>query len=344
MPGDPLVSVVIVNWNGRDWLEGCLNSVRNQTLRDLEVLVIDNGSTDGSRDDLEAAASRGELVLIRNSRNLGFCAANNQGIAVARGPFIALLNNDAEAHPKWLEELAEAVERDRKCGMAASKILRFDDHSRIDKAGHLIYPDGQNRGRGSGEIDRGQYDDAPDTAWPDGCAALYRKSMLDEIGGFDEDFFAYADDAELGLRARLAGWKAAYAPGAIAYHRVGSSLGRYSKKRLFLIERNRLWLVIKLFPWRLWPAVPVFFAMRLAATAIAARRGEGEAGSARSEIGLLGLLQCLVSANIAALWGLPKMLRKRRVLRKSRRLTGAEAAALLRRYRISLAQLVSRAA
>ena len=91
-------------------------------------------------------------------------------------------------------------------GMAASKILVWEDPRRIDKAGHLMYPDGQNRGRGTGQIDRGQFDRVEETLWPDGCAAMYRRAMLDEVGGFDEDFFAYADDAELGLRGRIAGW------------------------------------------------------------------------------------------------------------------------------------------
>ena len=344
MPGAPLVSVVIVNWNGREWLGGCLRSLRDQSLRDRETIVVDNGSTDGSLEDLDAAAARSELRLIRNRRNLGFCAANNQGIAAARGRFVALLNNDAEAHPEWLARLTAEIDKDPGCGMAASKILRYDDRTRIDKAGHLIYPDGQNRGRGSGEIDQGQYDQAGDTAWPDGCAALYRKTMLEEIGGFDEDFFAYADDAELGLRARLAGWAAVYVPGAIAYHRVGSTLGRYSKKRLFLIERNRLWLVAKLFPLRMWPAVPVFFLIRAVASALAARRGEGETAAAAGRIGFWGLIQCVVGANIAALAGAPRMLAKRRALRGVRRLNGGQAAALLRRYRIRLADLVSDAA
>ncbi len=344
MPGDPLVSVVIVNWNGREWLAGCLDSMRAQSLGDFETLVIDNGSTDGSLETLKEAASQGELRLIRNDGNRGFCAANNQGIAKARGRYVALLNNDAEAHPDWLARLTAAMERDASIGMVASKILRYGDRSRIDKAGHLIYPDGQNYGRGSGELDGGQFDEARDTAWPDGCAALYRKAMLDEVGGFDEDFFAYADDAELGLRARLAGWNAVYAPDAVAYHRVGSTLGRYSKKRLFLIERNRVWLVVKHFPLRMLPTVPLFFALRAATSAAAARRGVGEAGSARGEIGLWGLLQCVVGANIAALAGMPKMLGKRRALKATRRLNGAEAAALLRRYRIPLADLVNGAA
>src|SRR5690606_6311819 len=170
----------------------------------------------------------------------------------------ALLNNDAEAARGWLAALVDAMEQTGvvPCGMVASKILLFDDRKRIDKVGHLIYPDGQNRGRGSGEIDAGQYDELGETLWPDGCAALYAADMLRQIGGFDEDFFAYADDAELGLRGRIAGWRAVYAPKAVVYHRGGMTLGRYSAKRLFLIERNRIWLVAKLFPLRMWPLTP----------------------------------------------------------------------------------------
>ena len=170
--------------------------------------------------------------LIRNNENRGFCAANNQGIQASDAEFVALLNNDAEAAPGWLEALLHALEARPDYGMAASKILVWEDARRIDKAGHLIYPDGQNRGRGSGEPDRGQYDRIEETLWPDGCAALYRREMLDQIGGFDEDFFAYADDAELGLRARIAGWRCVYAPAAVVRHHRGATLGLGSARRL----------------------------------------------------------------------------------------------------------------
>ncbi len=210
--------MVVVTWNRRDLLRSCLQSLTRQQLKQpFEVVVVDNGSDDGSPEmALREFASQPafRLKLIRNPDNRGFCAANNQGFAASKSEFVALLNNDAEAEPDWLHGLAGAFESGSEIGMAASKILVYEDPRRIDKAGHLIYPDGQNRGRGSGEIDAGQYDRVEEVLWPDGCAAMYRREMLDQIGGFDEDFFAYADDAELGLRARIAGWKCLYIPTA----------------------------------------------------------------------------------------------------------------------------------
>jgi GT2 family glycosyltransferase len=341
MPAPPLISVIIVNWNRKALLGACLRSLRAQRFRDFEILVIDNGSDDGSLDLLSRPEWNAVRVIV-NETNRGFCAANNQGIAAARGELIALLNNDAEADPEWLGALAEAARREPGYAMFASKIVSHDDPGVIDKVGHLIYPDGQNRGRGSGERDHGQYDRMEEVAWPDGCAAVYRKAMLDHVGGFDEDFFAYADDAELGLRARIAGYRALAVPSALVRHRLGSTLGRYSPERIFLIERNRLWLVFKLFPLRMWPLVPVFYAMRTAASAGSAARGEGDSAQAGRSMGAWGLLKCLIRAHAAAFAGLPRMLRKRRKLASLRKLSGSEIAAFLERNRIPLADLVSR--
>ncbi len=194
------VSVIVVNWNRRDLLRACLKSLANQTQIDFEVIVVENGSVDGSGEMI--AREFPAVRLIRNRENRGFCAANNQGIQASKAEFIALLNNDAEADPGWLAALVDSFQGRADFGMAASKILVWENPQRIDKAGHLIYPDGQNRGRGSGETDIGQYDHLEEALWPDGCAAMYRREMLDSIGGFDEDLFAYADDAELGLDIR----------------------------------------------------------------------------------------------------------------------------------------------
>ena len=339
MPDSPLVSVVVVNWNGQGVLPGCLASLARQIFPDFEVIVVDNGSTDGSIALLESSPL--PIRLIQNTENKGFCGANNQGIEAALGKYVALLNNDAEADPGWLAALVQAIGQDRgpRCGMVASKILLFDDRKRIDKVGHLIYLDGQNRGRGSGEIDAGQYDELGETLWPDGCAALYSAEMLRQIGGFDEDFFAYADDAELGLRGRIAGWRAIYAPKAVVYHRGGSTLGRYSAQRLYLIERNRIWLVAKLFPLRLWPLTPYYFLRRAIAMASAHAGKQGEAFAASRQLGAWALIQCIAKANAAALVGVPRMIRKRSQINKIRKLNSAEILSLLERYRIPLDDL-----
>lgn len=328
---------MVVNWDRRDLLRACLASLRSQTCRDFEIIVVDNGSRDGSAEMVKAEFPG--VRLIENAENRGFCAANNQGFAIARGRCVALLNNDAEADPRWLEELLRAFELGDDVGMAASKILVWESRTTIDKAGHLIYPDGQNRGRGAGETDRGQYDRVEETAWPDGCAAMYKKEMLDRVGGFDEDFFAYADDAELGLRARLAGWRCIYIPTAAAFHHHGSTLGRFSPERLVLIERNRVWLAAKLFPWRLLALQPFYFLLRLAAGAYGAAAGWGEAGRFTGRHGFRVLIKCFLCANLAALAGLPRMLAKRREVARIRRLSAAEVCALVRRFRIRLRDL-----
>ena len=293
--------------------------------------MVDNGSTDGSADLAEREFS---ARVIRNQENRGFCAANNQGIAAAHGEFIALLNNDAEAEPGWLAELHRACVSRPDAGMAASKILVWEDPRRIDKAGHLIFPDGQNRGRGSGALDTGQFDRDPDVAWPDGCAAMYRKSMLDTIGGFDEDFFAYGDDAELGLRARIAGWSCVYAPRAVVRHRRGSTLGKDSARRLELIERNRVLLALKLFPAGLLCLNPFYFVLRLAAGAVLAGRGAGDTSHFPGLGGKLAMAGAILRGDCAALRLAPRMLRKRSEIDRLRKLTPAEVRRLLFRHRL----------
>ena len=217
--------MIVVNWDRCKLLKACLESLAKQDHPWFEVTVVDNGSHDGSVEMINKIRDTFPvpLHLIKNVSNLGFCAANNQGIARSQAQFIALLNNDAEAEPGWLAALEKTIRTSEDVGMAASKILVWEDPKRIDKVGHLIFPDGQNRGRGSGQIDKGQFDRVEEVLWPDGCAAMYRRAMLDEIGGFDEEFFAYADDAELGLRGRIAGWTCLYAPGAVVRHHRGAT-------------------------------------------------------------------------------------------------------------------------
>jgi GT2 family glycosyltransferase len=332
-----------VNWNRRDLLLACLQSLAQQRLQHpFEVVVVDNGSHDGSADMARrefSAVSAFHLQVVCNAGNRGFCAANNQGFAASETEFVALLNNDAEAEPEWLSSLASAFTNRPEVGMAASKILVYEDPRRIDKAGHLIYPDGQNRGRGSGEVDLGQYDQIEEVLWPDGCAAMYRREMLDEIGCFDEDFFAYADDAELGLRARIAGWECLYIPTAVVRHHRGATLGLRSVRRLELIERNRVLLAAKLFPWALLWLNGAYYLVRIAAGLWAAVRGKGEAARHPGIRGKLEIATALIKGDLAALRLLPRMLRKRRSVRSFRKLSPRQLRQLLLRFRIPLKQL-----
>jgi len=341
----PDISVAVVNWNRREYLRACLTSLAAQRGAHFEVIVVDNGSRDGSA---EMARAEFGVRVIANSANLGFCAANNQAFAAARGQFIALLNNDAEAAPDFLANLRRAFDAAPDVGMAAAKVLVWEDprgmvsRDRIDKVGHLIYPDGQNRGRGTGEIDAGQYDGLPECLWPDGAAAMYRKAMLDTIGGFDEDFFMFADDAELGLRARIAGWRCLYMPGAVVRHHRGASLDAGSLKRIFLIERNRVLLAAKLLPWSLLLLNPYYFALRLASGAAAAAGGKGEMARFRGFANKLRLAWTILRADLAALNLLPRMLRKRREVRRLAKLTPAEVRRLILENRISVRELVEK--
>ncbi len=303
---------------------------------EFETIVVDNGSADGSADLAEREfAAR----VIRNPDNRGFCAANNQGIAAARGDYIALLNNDAEAEPEWLEALYRACTAAPDVGMAASKVLVWEDPSRIDKAGHLIFPDGQNRGRGAGTLDRGQFDREEEALWPDGCAAMYRRKMLDEIGGFDEDFFAYGDDAELGLRARIAGWRCIYTPRAVVRHHRGSTMGKASAERLVLIERNRLLLALKLFPWSLLWLNPFFFAVRVAAGIAAAGRNAGDTAHFPGLRGKLSMAGALARGDWSALRMAPRILRKRREVKRLSRLSPREVRRLILAHRLPLTEI-----
>jgi GT2 family glycosyltransferase len=227
--------------------------------------------------------------------------------------------------------------------MAASKILVWEDPTRIDKCGHLIYPDGQNRGRGSGQTDHGQFDRMEEVLWPDGCAAMYRRAMLEDVGGFDEDFFAYADDAELGLRARWAGWRCWYAPDAVVRHHRGATLGLGSARRLTLIERNRVLLAVKLFPGSLLWANGAYLLARIVAGMWAALRKRGETRHYPGMAGKLTAGLALLRGTAAAIPLIPAMLRKRQAFRKKRRLTPQQMKKLLLANRIPLRELSEQA-
>lgn len=341
LSGPGTVAVIVVNWNRRALLLECLRSLTTRQDVPFEVILVDNGSSDGSVEaamEFAGVAPYG-LRVIRNRENRGFCGANNQGIEAARAEFVALLNNDAEAEPGFLFHLREAFRHGEDVGMAAAKILVWEDPRIIDKVGHLIWLDGQNRGRGTGQIDEGQFDREEELLWPDGCACMYRKRMLDEIGGFDEDLFAYGDDAELGLRARVAGWRCWSAPKAVVRHHRGATLGVVSTTRIRLIERNRVLLAAKLFPGTLLWRNGAYYLARLLAGAKAALQNRGEMSRFPSLKDKMRAGWAVMTGDLQALTMLPGTWRKRRALKPIRKLTPAQVEQLLRSHPITLTEL-----
>ena len=333
------VSVIILNYNGKEYIEECIDSVLRQTYVAREVIVVDNGSTDGSREIIKEKFID-KIRLIENSSNFGFAEGNNIGISSANGAYVALLNNDASADTNWLSELVNAAcGSGSDFGMWASKILFYDSRNIIDTAGHLIYPDGLNRGRGKGEVDRGQYDREEEVFFPSGCAALYSKSMLDQIGLFDPDFFAYGDDTDIGLRARISGWKCLYVPTAIVYHRSSATTGRYSPFKVYLVERNRLWILIKYFPLRYILISPVYTFVRLILQSYGALTGTGAAGRFAEQYSLWKLVIVSFKAYFDAIRGSLKMIRKRIALNKLRKTNAGVFSSWIKKYGISAREI-----
>jgi len=245
-----LISVVIPNYNRKDLLASCLGALRAQTFRDFEVIVVDNGSADGSAEMVTAEFS--EARLVRLDDNMGFSKAVNAGIGFSRGEFVALLNNDADADPSWLGELYNAACKHPEAGLFASKMLFYDNHAVIDTVSDGFTVAGFGYKVGWGETDAGQYDAVRHTFGACAGAAMYRKDMLERIKldgeYFDEQYFAFGEDIDLNMRAQSQGYKCVAVPSARVYHRVRATAGISSSLPIYLGHRNTLTTVIKNFP------------------------------------------------------------------------------------------------
>ena len=256
-----LVTVIIINFNCKKWLQTCLDSVLGQTYPSVEVIIVDNASTDGSLVFFKKKFP--ELPLIENKENVGFAKAVNQGIALAKGQFILPLNPDVGLTPTYLAEMVIAAKNNGEIGSVSGKLFRSDeaDNKVIDSVGHIMFKNRLSANRGNEEIDEGQYNHAAQVFGTCGAAALYKREMLEDVKVdgeyFDETFFAFWEDIDLDWRANLRGWKCFYTPRAVAYHYRGGiriprpkiiEFNNYRNRYLTLIKNDSFWGLLKNLP------------------------------------------------------------------------------------------------
>ncbi|HJZ99107.1 MAG TPA: glycosyltransferase family 2 protein [Candidatus Solibacter sp.] len=327
---DILVTVVIPTIAADSRLLECVQSLSRQTRQDLEVIVVDNSGQGLVRKNLTAGSAR----VIENTRNVGFGSAINQGIQASSACYVATLNDDAVAHPEWLDALVTAMERRPDSGMCASQVRLFGE-DRLDSAGMLIARDGSSKQRGHGRLPE-DFPVAEEILMPSGSAALYRRAMLDEIGGFDDAFFLYCEDTDLGLRARWAGWRCLYEPRAVVEHHYSHSAGRASALKAYFVERNRLFVLVKNFPGAMLALAPLVSAARYFWHLRFLLQGRGSAARFRAE-GNAGFRMAwyIVKAHCALIGNLARLWRQRREIRERARITPAVFRHLMRCHGMS---------
>lgn len=246
VPAEAGVSVIIVNYNGRRFLRDCLGSLETQRYRHFEAVFVDNGSTDGSVEYVRSAFPRVRVIAL--DRNLGFCKANNIAIRETRGEAVVLLNNDTTVAPTWLQELLSAAACRSDVGIFASRILQMRQPDALYAAGDCYWAYGLAYRRGEGLPAAGRYDQPEEVFSACACAALYRRSVLDQIGLFDEDFVTGCEDVDLSFRARIAGHKVLYVPAAVVCHFGSATSGIGNPRVEFLTSRNFEYVFFKNMP------------------------------------------------------------------------------------------------
>ena len=300
--------------NGKELLEECFTALRKQTLTDFEVLLIDNGSTDGSQAFTRTHFP--EVQVVELGRNFGFTGACNKGWELSQGEFVILLNNDTAVTPTWLQEIINAFKQHPEVGMVASKMMLYDKRDHFHTTGDFYRIDGIPGNRGVWQKDEGQYEQEEFVFSACGGSAAYRRTMLDEIGFLDDDFFFSCEDIDLGWRANLAGWKVLYVPTAVLYHKLKATGGSVTGS--YYDGRNFLYLIWKNYPTSLLRKNgSILLKSQLSITRDALRAWRGEAARAR------------LRGQLAGIFGIFKMWPKRKKIQAIRRISDDSLTAIL---------------
>jgi GT2 family glycosyltransferase len=243
-----LVSIVIVNWNGEEVLPECLRSLLGLNHKDIEIVIVDNGSTDGSVDVIHEICG-GDVKIVRLEKNVGFAAGVNIGVENAAGEFIAALNNDMVVEPSWLDQPLELLQNE-SVGIVSCRQMNYYDRSKVDGLYHYITKDLIFMPVESG---RAYHKDGPFSTpgyviSANGGSAVIRAKVFKDLGGYDANFFGYMEETDFCMRAFLRGWRCAYAPNAVVYHKDGFSFKKKGGYAGYLFERNRMWFMYKNIP------------------------------------------------------------------------------------------------
>ncbi len=301
----PTVSVVIVNWNSGDLLKECLSRIVNQTYPPTHIFVVDNGSTDGSVNHVNLFE---RVTLLPLKTNTGFAAANNRAIELCVTDYIALINPDAFADLNWLKQLVLAAIDNPTIAAFGSQQLIFGQPNVLDGTGDIYHISGLVWRDGYGRL-QNEFDTLPKEIFsPCAGAALYVREAIQNIGNFDEDFFCYVEDVDLGFRLRIAGYQSIYVPSAIVHH-VGSATtgGHRSLFSVYHGHRNLVWAYVKNMPTFLfWTLLPLHIILNIASIFY---------------FSITGNSKIILKAKYDAIKGLPKMLKKRRSVQKIRKVS-----------------------
>lgn len=317
MVDTPLVSIIVTIWNSKPYISQCLDRLVSQTLNDFEVILLDNGSTDGASDNLESYKSKLNLRLESLERNLGFSKANNLGSYLAQGKWIILLNADAFPEPDWLENLIYIADKNPQYNFFTSRQIQYTRADLLDGAGDEYHVSGLAWRRYYNYPEKKYGLEQNEIFGACAAAAMYCREDFLEIGGFDEDFFSYFEDVDLSFRLRLQGGKCLYVPQAIVHHVGSASTGKISDFVVYYGHRNLVWTYFKDMPFLLLCLfLPLHFIMNLYFLISFTIKGKGST---------------IFKAKIDAFLGLPDVIKKRKKIQKTRTVSTLEIYRLMSR-------------
>jgi len=339
----PGVTAVVLNWNGQGVVGDCLRSLQAQDWPALEILVVDNASTDGSAEMIRRQFPGVRLQV--NAENLGFGGGNNVGINLAVTPYVLMCNNDTRLAPDVVRRLVAALEARPDAGSVTPCII-LAETGRVDATGIVVCPDGLSLGRGRAEPPEA-FGEPAEVFYASDCCCLYRRAMLEALrlpDGelYDEDFFAYADETDMGWRAQRLGWKSLYEPSAVVYHHHAASSGSVSPLLVRLVERNRIWVAVKNLPTWLLACGAVWSVWRTLWQVWGGLTGRGRAGALGAERSKAEVAAILWRAYREAAAGLTRMLRKRNAIRRTGRLGVRRIREIFRRFGIAARDIALR--